>query len=154
MLMGNLLSTAVKPIRVMNAQAAGLTTVNGSWVDLQNADGARFLVAFGALTATQVTYVKLQGATTSNQSDAADLLDVDTGTVIRTANLADTDSNKIVSLEVYKCKVRYVRPVVVRGTANAVVDGAIAEVVVRNKLPMVKDTTQAVATVTSGYAKI
>ena len=154
MLMGNLLSTAVKPIRVMNAQAAGATTVNSSWVDLQNVDGARFLVFFGALTATQVTYVKLQGATTSNQSDAADLLDVDTGTVIRTTALADGDSNKIVSLEVYKSKARYVRAVVVRGTANAVIDGAVAEVILRNKLPMVKDTTQAVATVTSGYPKI
>ena len=150
MLMSNMLSTTVKLQRVLSATAAGLTNVNTSSVDLQNKDGARFIVAFGALTATQVTSVKLQGST--DNSTWSDLLDPDTGTVITTGNLADGDSNKVVSLEVYKCKRRYVRAVVIRGTANAVIDGAWAEIPQRNKLPMTIDTTQAKANVVSGYS--
>ena len=150
MLMSNMLSTTVKLQRVLSATAAGLTSVNTSSVDLQNKDGARFIVAFGALTATQVTSVKLQGST--DNSTWSDLLDPDTGTVITTGNLADGDSNKVVSLEVYKCKRRYVRAVVIRGTANAVIDGAWAEIPQRNKLPMTIDTTQAKANVVSGYS--
>ena len=150
MLMSNMLSTTVKLQRVLSATAAGLTNVNTSSVDLQNKDGARFIVAFGALTATQVTSVKLQGST--DNSTWSDLLDPDTGTVITTGNLADGDSNKVVSLEVYKCKRRYVRAVVIRGKANAVIDGAWAEIPQRNKLPMTIDTTQAKANVVSGYS--
>lgn len=140
MLMSNMLSTTVKLQRVLNATAAGTTNVNTSSVDLQNKDGVRFVVAFGALTATQVTSVKLQGS--NDNSNWSDLLDPDTASVITTGNLADGDSNKIVSLEVYKCKRRYVRAVIVRGTANAVIDGAWAEIPQRNMLPMTLDTTQ------------
>jgi len=154
MLMSNYLSTAVKLVRVLNATVAGTTAVNTSSVDLQNKDSCRFIVAFGALTATQVTSVKLQGS--QDNSTWADLLDVDSGTVITTGNLADADSNKVVSIEVYKCKRRYVRAVISRATANAVIDGAWGELVLRNTLPMVLDATQASTTaktqVTSGYS--
>jgi len=149
---GNQLSTSTKVIRVMNAVAAGTTDQNSSWVDMKNAESVRFIALFGTLTASQVTTVKLQGATTSNQSDAADLLDSDSGTVITTTALADGDSNKIAVIQVFKPKTRYVRCVIDRGTANAVIDGAIAEVVLRNPLPPTKDATQAVATAKGDFA--
>ena len=150
---GYQLATSVKPIRVSNAVSAGTTDVNSAWVDVSNADGVRFVAMFGALTANQVTSVKLQGACLSNQADAADLLDSETGNVITTANLADGDTNKIAVVEVYKPKVRYVRAVVDRGTANAVVDGILAQLVLRNPLAYTADTTQAAAAKGS-YAKI
>ena len=150
---GYQLATSVTPIRVSTAVAAGTTDVNSAWVDVSNADGVRFVAMFGALTANQVTSVKLQGACLSNQADAADLLDSETGNVITTANLADGDTNKIAVVEVYKPKVRYVRAVVDRGTANAVVDGILAQLVLRNPLAYTADTTQAAAAKGS-YAKI
>ena len=148
------LSTSVKPIRVMNAVAAGTTDQNSDWVDVSNADGVRFIAMFGALTASQVTFVKLQGANASDKSDAADLLDSTTGTVIKTANLADGDGNKTAVVEVYKPKVQFVRAVIDRGTANAVIDGVVAELVMRNPIAYAKDTTQAVATAKGDYGKI
>ena len=150
MLMSNYLSTAVQLKRVLNATVAGTTAVNTTSVDLQNKDGCRFIVAFGTLTATQVTSVKLQGS--NDNTNWLDLLDVDSGTVITTGNLADADSNKVVSLEVYKCKRRYVRAVISRGTANAVIDGAWGELVLRNALPMALDATQAKTAIMSGYS--
>ena len=150
---GYQLATSVKPIRVSNAVTAGTTDVNSAWVDVQNADGVRFVAMIGTLTANQVTSVKLEGACLANQADAADLLDSETGNVIQTANLADTDTNKIAVVEVYKPKVRYVRAVVDRGTANAVVDGILAELILRNPLAYTADATQAAAAKGS-YAKI
>jgi hypothetical protein len=149
---GYQLSTSVKPIRVSNAVAAGTTAVNTTAVDCANADGVRFTVMFGALTANQVTSVKLQGGSLANGADAADLLDSETGTVIRTANLADADTNRTAVVEVYKPKVRYVRAVVNRATANAVIDGVLAELILRNPLAYTADATQA-ATAKGSYAK-
>jgi len=150
---GYQLATSVKPVRVSNAVTAGTTDVNSAWVDVGNADGVRFITLFGTLTANQVTSVKLQGACLSNQADAADLLDSSTGAVIQTANLADTDTNKTAVVEVYKPKVRYVRAVVDRGTANAVIDGILAELILRNPLAYTADSTQAAAA-KGDYAKI
>ena len=151
---GYQLSTSVLPIRVSNAVAAGTTNVNSSWVDVANADGVRFIAMLGTLTANQVTRMKLQGACNSNQSDAADLLDSTTGNVIQTANAADTDTNKILVASVFKPKVRYVRAVVIRGTANAVVDGILAEETLRNPLAYTASSTQSGATAKGDYAKI
>lgn len=150
---GYQLATSVKPIRVSNAVTAGTTDVNSAWVDVSNADGVRFIAMVGTLTTNQVTSVKLEGACLANQADASDLLDSETGNVIQTANLADGDTNKIAVVEVYKPKVRYVRAVVDRGTANAVVDGILAELILRNPLAYTADSTQAAAAKGS-YAKI
>lgn len=150
---GGQLSTAIQPLRVSNAVAAGTTAVNSAWVDVSNADGVRFTALLGALTANQVTSLKLQGACLANQADAADLKDSTSGNVIQTANCADTDTNKILSVEVYKPKVRYVRAVVNRGTANAVVDGILAHLVLRNPLAYTAHSTQAAAA-KGDYAKI
>lgn len=150
---GYQLATSVKPVRVSNAVSAGTTAVNSAWVDVSNADGVRFIAMFGTLTANQVTSVKLQGACLANQADVADLKDSSTNAVIQTANLADTDTNKVAVVEVYKPKVRYVRAVINRGTANAVVDGILAQLILRNPLAYTADTTQAAAA-KGDYARI
>ncbi len=153
-MVGKQLSTAVQPLRVSNAVAAGTTDVNTTVVDTANSDGVRFTVLFGTLTSSQTTFVKLQGGSLANGSDMADLLDSTTGTVIKTANLADADSNKIAVIEVYKPKVRYVRAVIDRGTANAVIDGATAQLILNNPLPYTSNTTTVAVTAKGDFAKV
>lgn len=148
------LTGTVMPIRVMNAVAAGTSDQYTSWVDMQNKSGVRFIALFGALTASQVTSMKLEGANASDKSDAAALKDSDTGTQVATAALADADGNKMLVAEVYRPKCRYIRAVIDRGTANAVIDGVIAEVTHKHPVPATRDTTQAVAAAQADYVYI
>jgi len=114
------LSTHGKVTRVSNAVAAGTTDINGSSVDMTGFDAVTFYFLFGAITATAVTACKAQQSGDDGSADAfADLA----GTSI---SVADDDDNKVVALEITNPRERYVRPVVDRGTANAVLDGIIA----------------------------
>lgn len=116
------LSKTIGPVRVMNEIAAGITTPqNGTHVDMQGFDGVLFILFLGALTATQVTQLKAQGGALVNDSDMADLAGSGGGVVI-----PDGASNKIVMLDIYRPQQRYIRPVVIRGTANAEINGIIA----------------------------
>lgn len=106
--------------RVMNAVAAGTTDQNSSSVDMQADtayDEVTFIALFGALTATQVTKIKVQQS--SDDSVWNDLAGSES------AALADADGNKALAVTVRPQK-RYVRCVVDRGTANAVIDGVLA----------------------------
>lgn len=113
------LSTDVKVTRVMNAVAAGTTDQNGTGVDMKGYDGVMFIASFGTLTATQVTSIHAEQGT-DNSSDWEDLTSTSVGP------LADDDSNQLLVLDVYRPTDRYVRCVVDRGTANAVIDGIVA----------------------------
>ncbi|MCS6289425.1 MAG: hypothetical protein H8K10_10655 [Nitrospira sp.] len=136
--MQNLLKD-IKVTRVMNAVAAGTSVQNSSVLDMSGWDGVVFIAALGALTATQVTGLKGQQGQASNLSDAADLI----GTAV--GPLADGDSNKCLALDIYRPQERYVRCVVTRGTANAVIDGVIAIQYRGSKAPAVQDTSIAFA---------
>jgi len=129
----------IKVTRVLNAVAAGTTDQNSSILDMQGFDGVLFIAAFGTLTATQVTSLKAQQGAASDLSDAADLAGTATGP------LADADGNKLLCLDVYRPQERYVRCVVDRGTANAVIDGVIAIQYAGSKLPISQGTTVAFA---------
>lgn len=129
------LTSNIKVTRVMNAQAAGTSVVNGSVIDMQGFDGVLFVAAVGALTATQVTSLKAQDGAASNLSDASDLLGSLTGP------LADADGNKVLTLDVYRPLKRYIRPVLNRATANAVIDGIVAIQYCGDKMPTVQDAT-------------
>ncbi|HEX5445005.1 MAG TPA: hypothetical protein VFW87_14300 [Pirellulales bacterium] len=129
------LSKAAKLVRVMNAQAAGVTTVNGALVDTEGYGSVLFIAAFGALTAGQVTSLKAQAGSKSDGSDMADLAGTSTGP------LADANGNGCLQLEVITPQSRYVRPVVVRGTANAAIDGVFALLFTADKEPVALDPT-------------
>ena len=124
------LASSVKFSRQINATAAGVTAVNGSGVDMQGWDGVLFICAIGTLSATQVTSLKAQSDTQANFATAADTAGSNTGPY------ADADSNKMLVLDVYRPAKRYVRPVVLRATANAVIDGVIAIQYKGGKLPL------------------
>ena len=109
--------------RSLNAVAAGTTDQNGAGVDMQadgGYDGVTFIAAFGTLTATQVTQIKAQQSDDDGSTD--DYTDL-AGTLV--GPLADGDSNKLLVLEIFRPTKRWVRCVVDRGTANAVIDGVV-----------------------------
>ena len=115
------LSKETKVTRVMNAVAAGTTDQTGSSVDMQGFEGVMFVAALGTLTATQVTELKAQQSSDDGSVDTfADL----TGT--KTTAMSDDDDNQVIVLDIYKPVERYVRPILLRETANAVIDGIIA----------------------------
>jgi hypothetical protein len=131
-----LLTERTRTVRVMNAVAAGTTNQNGTAVDMLAGGqfrGVRFTALFGALTATQVTSLKVQGS--ADNITFSDLA----GT--NTAALADGDGNKMLISEVYRPTYRYVRPVVLRATANAAIDGVIAELFEPGTEPTTQDTS-------------
>tara|TARA_B100001123_G_C15297958_1_gene1019931 strand:- start:967 stop:1311 length:345 start_codon:yes stop_codon:yes gene_type:complete len=99
---------------------------------MKSFDAVTFAVGFGAITASAVTSVKLQGS--DDDSSFSDLK----GTAI---SVADSDDNKIVLAEINQPQERYVRCVVDRGTQNAVIDFAVAMQSKSNKAPVTQSST-------------
>ncbi len=124
-------------LRVVNSTAAGETNVNGSVIDMQalGADSVTFVAQFGALTSTQVTELKAQMGSAADGSDMADIAGSHTGP------LADADSNDVLALEVVRPTLRYVRCVVVRGTANAAIDSVLAILAMPRQKPVTQPAT-------------
>jgi len=115
------LSKDVKVTRVENAVAAGLADENGASVDMQNFESVMFVAMLGALTANQVTTLKAQQSSDDGSSDAFADIEGSQG-----AAMADDDDDQCLILDVVRPRERYVRPVLERATANAVIDGIIA----------------------------
>lgn len=134
--MANNLSNSIKTTRSIDATVAGTTDINGSSVDMANFGGCRFTVGFGVITSTAVTSVKIQ--TSSDNSAFNDLA----GTAV---TVADDDDNKVVILDIYRPQERYLRPVVDRATANAVIDFALAEQYEPHILPTTDTAADTVA---------
>jgi hypothetical protein len=111
----------MKASRQINATVAGTTSLAGSTLDMAGFEGVLFIAAIGTITATGVPALLAQGGNQSDGSDMANITNATSG-----AMTAGTDDNKIAMLDVYRPQKRYVRAVVTRGTANAVVDGVIA----------------------------
>lgn len=104
----------------VNATAAGTgDTINGTAIDMAGWEGILLIYSFGAITTSAVTTIKAQGGAASDGSDGADLL----GTA---QSIADTDDNKIAMVDIFNPKQRYIRPVITRATANAVINNVIA----------------------------
>jgi hypothetical protein len=141
-----------KVTRVVNATAAGTTTINSSILDMSGYDGVVFIALFGTLTATQVTSLKVQSGNAANLSDAADVTQPQlvNGSVVNSTTVAgplgDSQSNFCLISEVLRPQARYVRAVVVRGTANAVIDGVIAIQYRAAKQPVTQDASTVSAT--------
>lgn len=132
-----ILSQETKITRHSNAVAAGTTDISpANGIDMQGFDGVLFIVPFGAITATAVTSIKAQQSTAVDGTGDA-FADI-AGTAV---TVADDDDNKIAYLDVVRPTERFVRLVVDRGTANAVVDGIIAIQYKARSKPTTHDAT-------------
>jgi hypothetical protein len=120
---------------------AGTSNQNGTAIDTLGFDGICFVVSYGALTANQVTQAKAQQGALSNGSDASDIANS------HTTLLTDGQSNTLQVIDIYRPTNRYVRPVVLRGTANAVINGIIAILYHTETAPPVLPADQASAPV-------
>ena len=129
------LSTATKAIRLSNAVAAATTTITSSALDTKGFDGALFIVSMGAIAATSACSAKLQQSSDDGSADAySDLL----GTSI---SMADTDDNKLVLIDISKPQKRYLKLVLARATATAVVDSISALLYNPKNEPTTHDST-------------
>ncbi|HZV26444.1 MAG TPA: hypothetical protein VFG00_09140, partial [Acidothermaceae bacterium] len=104
--------------------------------DTAGFQGIRFIVAVGTITATAVTSVKVQDGAAANLSDAADVA----GTGL-TITAGGADDNSIWIIDIFRPVKRYCTVNVLRGTANAVIDGAFAELYDGRYYPEAKDAT-------------
>lgn len=115
------LTKAVKTVVINTGTVAGTTNINATTVDTLGYNAYRICVLLGTLSATQVTKLKVQEFTADTAANYADV----TGAITNAA--ADTDGGKLLVLEVYKPQMRWIRPVIVRGTANAVITAGWVE---------------------------
>lgn len=96
--------------------AAGTTDINGATCDMDGFSKLLTVVTMGAITSTAVTSIKMQES--DDDSTWADLEDT-------AQAIADDDDEQTFYIEVDKPLKRYLRVVVDRGTANAVVASAL-----------------------------
>jgi hypothetical protein len=111
----------VKITRVAASAVAAQTVVNGSILDMAGFSGVMFVALLGDVTTTSVLALKAEQNDANSTSGMAELV----GSAAFTAGASDADSKALV-LGVHKPRERYVRAVLERGTANAVVDAIIA----------------------------
>jgi hypothetical protein len=106
--------------RGLNAVAAG-TSDQSATVDMRGYESAVAVALFGTLTSGHQTKLVAKVGNQSDGSDAVALAGAET------ALMGDTDSNKMLILEVDSIPsgYRYLTFTVDRGTANAVIDGMV-----------------------------
>ena len=135
------LASEIKITRVQNGAAAATSDLNGSSVNMVGFEGVMFVALLGTLSATQVTSLKAQMSSDDGGSDAfADILGTDSG------NMADDDDDQVIVLDIYRPVEQYVRPVLLRGTGNAVVDGIVATQYGPGKKPTINDASSVFGT--------
>lgn len=130
-MLDQILNQRVKISRILNAVAAGTSVQTSSAIDMQGFDGVLIVAGVGALTATQVTSLKAQQSSDDGSTDSYGDLE---GTLV--GPLADGDGNKLLVLDIYKPEKRYLKALVNRATANAVIDFVIAIQYHRGDVPM------------------
>lgn len=135
----NLLKSA-RVLNALNGAVAGTTTLTGSTIDTQGATSVTFIAPIGTITSTGVPNVKVQWGDASDGSDMADI----TGA---TTTYADTGSNLLACIEIVKPVKRYMRVVVTRTTANAVLGGCPCILLGNRTEPQSLEATQQCAIV-------
>lgn len=128
--------------RVKSASAAGQTEVDSDSVDMADYDGVLFFTTVGTLTSGAVTALKIQQSDDNDDGDAwTDLA----GTAI---DIADDDDGQTFGVQIINPRERYLRAVVTRGTANAVIGEIYALRFGGDRRPIVNSVADA-ATFTS-----
>jgi hypothetical protein len=121
-MINSLLKQAVIDKCLVATVAGTSDTLTGDILDMQGFDSVMFIAILGDVTATSVLTLKAYAGNAAALGDGA----YKTTTATYTAAAADAD-NKLIILDCVQIgNFRYVRPDLVRATANAVVDGIIA----------------------------
>ncbi len=128
------LSKNASVIHVMDAVVAGTTDETGAEINMQGWDGVMFIADIGTLTETQQTALQAIGSDTSGNEE-----EFETDAV--TPAMADGDSNKILVLDLFRPLTQFIKPVVLRGTADAVINCVIAILYTGDMKPFVDDAT-------------
>jgi hypothetical protein len=129
--------TKEKIIRVKNAVAAGTSAItDATAVDMASFDSCEFLVLLGTMTSTTDVDVTVYASNDSGGSP-------DDWTALTGATVAvpDTNSNKVVRIEVSNPAKRYLQVRLTRATANCVIDGILAIQRGASYTPITDDTT-------------
>ena len=105
----------VKVIRSCTDIAAGSTVYQGAIVDTRGFRGAAFEAILGTLTTLAVGNLHVEGA---NTSATTDMVDLEASAVAFT----DAQQGAVLLCDVGRPLRRYMRPVVHRATANAVIN--------------------------------
>ena len=131
------LARNVKITRALNAVAAGQTAQNGAVIDMANYEGVVFIAAFGTLGLRRGDRHKGPAGNSSQP--------VGCRRSRRHCGLASPIPRTTSSWcsDLFRPAERYVRAVVTRGTADAVIDGVIAIQYGTRVLPVTQDATVA-----------
>ena len=133
-------TSRIKVIRHHTAEVAAQTTITpATGVDMAGAESCLFVVLWGVITGTGVQSIKVQQSSDNGVGDGFSDL---TGSSV---SVSDTSDGKMTFVEVVNPEKRYLKCLVLRGTANSVVDGILAFVQGSSRLPV----TQPTATVAS-----
>ena len=125
-----------KITRHSNAVAAGTTVITPSAaIDMAGYESVTFLVPFGAISAGAVTSIEVHCSSDNG------VVDTFTALVGSKVVVTDADDNKVASIDVIRPPERYVKCIVNRATANAVVDAIIAIQTGANLLPVTAEAT-------------
>lgn len=125
-----------KVSRLKNAVAAGTTDItDASSVDMASFETVTFLVPYGAITTGSVTSVKVQ------QSDDDGVSDGFSDLASSSITVADDQDNKCAIVSVVRPQKRYLKPIVLRATQNAAIDGIFAIQSVPRVAPVTQDST-------------
>jgi len=116
------------------AATAGTSTLTTDTVDMSNFDECTFIALLGDVTDTSVLTL------TIHHSDDDSSYNATTCAATFTAGASDADS-KIIAVSINKPLKRYLRGVLTRATANAVLGGIIAIQSKPRDLPVTQDAT-------------
>jgi hypothetical protein len=123
--------------KAMGYQAASTTdTLTGTAIDTQGFRRVKFMALFGAIEPGAVCTFKVQGHDDSSFGAATDITDA-------TITVAADDDNQVAVIEVVNPTeaLRYLRPAVVRATANITVDAIICELSDGDQYPAEQSAT-------------
>lgn len=130
------ISNNLRTVRVLNATAAGYADIAGATIDRQGANSVRYVVLFGAISASPIIRVLVL------ESDAANMSGASTVSGIVTIEDGSAD-NKLAILEHLRPTKRYLQLRVMEIGGTAAIDGAICELGGLRQAPSTADASVA-----------
>lgn len=125
-----------KIVRHNAGAAAGTTTITPTaGIDMQGFNTVAFLVLIGTVTSTGVPSIKLQQSDDDGVADGYSDLEGSAFAV------TDADGDEVIAVEVIRPTKRYVKCLVLRTTANVVLDGILAILGGAQSLPVTQPAT-------------